>query len=175
MPRQGRTAARGVVFTLTVVLMALPATIASAGNDLGHKAGSNATVTFNHSLLETNAHNAAHYNDENSIEPTDISTSLYHETAGLEVNIYDYNYGNTGWYGRWYCRRWSGSICLEGVVQINLSYGPYTVTEMRSLMCEEVGHSVGLAHSGENASCMSQQWDKTLLTSHDKGILNAKY
>jgi hypothetical protein len=174
MPRQGRIAARPLVLACFVILAALPA-VASAGNDLGHKAGSNATVTFNHSLLETNAHNAAHYNDENSIEPTDISTTLYHETAGMEVNIYDYAYGNTGWYGRWYCRAWSGSVCLEGVVQINLSYGPYTVTEMRSLMCEEVGHSVGLAHSGETASCMSQRWDRTLLTSHDKGILNARY
>jgi hypothetical protein len=173
--RQGRKAVRPLIVALTAFVAILPTTIASAGNDLGHKAGSNATVTYNSSLLGTNAHDALHYNDNNSIEPTDISTLHYHETAGLEVNVYDYSYGNTGWYGRWYCRRWSGSICLEGVVQINLSYGPYTTTEMRSLMCEEFGHSVGLAHSSESASCMSQRWDRTLLTSHDKGILNAKY
>lgn len=42
-------------------------------------------------------------------------------------------------------------------------------------MCEEIGHSVGLAHSDENASCMSQQWSKTNLTIHDKTHLNNIY
>lgn len=48
--------------------------------------------------------------------------------------------------------------------------------EARSLVCEEVGHAVGLAHNiGDPDTCMSQDWNLTKLDSHDKGILNGRY
>ena len=165
---------RSLVVALVVLLLTIPA-VAGASNAGSWKAGSNYVVTFNEWYLNSHTESAFHYNDNNSIEPTNISSSIYHNYAGREVNVHDDYYGDTGWYGEWRCRSWSGSICLDGLVRINLSYGPYTDTEKRSLVCEEVGHSVGLEHSSETASCMSQRWDRTLLTSHDKGILNNKY
>ena len=159
---------------VAVALALLPAS-AIASNVLGHKAGSNYVVTFNEWYLNDHTEAAFHYNDTNSIEPTNIASAIYHNTGGLEVNVHDAYYGNTGWYGEWRCRAWSGSVCTDGLVRINLSYGPYTTTEKRSLVCEEIGHAVGLDHSSESASCMSQRWDRTLLTSHDKTHLNNRY
>jgi hypothetical protein len=164
-------AAAAAVVTST----ALPAL---ATNTLGHRAGWDATVKFNKSALTLQFRNAVNFNDTNNIIPTDITSQMFTDQtqANMEVNIYDSTYGDTGWYGRWFCQVWASlTVCSQGRVQLNLTYGPYTDVEARSLTCEEVGHSVGLNHSGEDASCMSQQWDKTLLTTHDKGHLNAKY
>ena len=167
--RSGRTVGAAVAAIL------LSTTMVQAGNVLGHRAGGNNIVTFNQSALTDNIHNAAHFVDDNSIEPTDISTTLFHSDPGKEVQIYDWNYGDTGWYGRWFCQSWgAGNVCLDGRVQINLFWA-YNQQQARSLVCEEVGHAVGLAHSGEDGSCMSQQWDETLLSPHDKAHLNAIY
>lgn len=169
-----RTVPRALAISVILLLGLAPAALGLNLN--GYRAGENSTVTFNRSQLTTNITNAFNYNDVNSVEPTDISTTLFTNSTQKEVNIYDYNYGDTGWYGRWFCQTFkSGTLwCLDGRVQINL-YWSYTVTQARSLVCEEVGHSVGLSHSAENASCMSQQWDKTLLSSHDRAQLNNKY
>lgn len=70
----------------------------------------------------------------------------------------------------------SQTVCTQGRVRLNQYQAPYTNTEAKSLACEELGHSVGLAHSGEvNTSCMSQQWDQTQLSTHDRAHLNAIY
>lgn len=171
--------ARGRLAVTAAALGALvfaPAVLAT--NDLGHKAGSGSVVSFNLAVLTATIHDAWHFNNTNSIDPTDISPTHYHDTSGKLVRVSDAPYGDTGWYGRWYCNLWDSNriYCYDGRVQINNTYGPYTNTEAESLVCEEVGHSVGLAHRSSTASsCMSQQFDETLLDSHDKGILNNKY
>jgi predicted Zn-dependent protease len=169
-----RTVPRSLAITAILLLGLAPTALGFNLN--GYRAGENNVVTFNRSQLTTTIFDAFNYNDVNNIEPTDISTTLFTDDTPKEVNIYDYDYGDTGWYGRWFCNTLkSGTlICLDGRVQINL-YWSYTVTQARSLVCEEVGHSVGLSHSAENASCMSQQWDKTLLSSHDRAQLSNKY
>ena len=174
MENSRRAVRRGLV--LSLLLSFSLSSNALALNLNGYRAGNNNVVTFNKSQLTTTISNAFNYNDSNSIEPTDISTTVYTNSSLREVNVYDYNYGDTGWYGRWFCQTfYDGSLwCADGRVQINL-YWSYNDTQARSLVCEEIGHSVGLSHSAENASCMSQQWDKTFLSDHDKAQLNNKY
>lgn len=166
--------------TALVIMFALVSTV-QATNVLGHRAGANGDVTFNKSLLTANIDSAFTFNDYYSIEPTDISTQIFLNAPAnsKEVNVYDYAYGDTGWYGNWSCLTWgSGNVCLIGRVQINLTYGPYSTTDAESLVCEEVGHSVGLAHNFGSTgltSCMSQAWAQTLLNTHDKTHINNIY
>jgi len=60
------------------------------------------------------------------------------------------------------------------------SVTPYSTTEARSLLCEEMGHSVGLDHrflppNDPDPGCMSQDWTETNFTSHDVNHLNTWY
>lgn len=159
---------------------------AFATNDLGNKAGTDSTVTFLKYYLTATVSSAFDFNDTNSIEVTSITTTIYVTTSGdndiyypKEVNVYDFDYGDTGWYGQYYCQTWGGgNVCSVGKVLINLYPEPplpLNDTEARSLVCEETGHSVGLDHSGDSDSCMSQDWNDNLLNAHDKGILNGRY
>ncbi len=134
-------------------------------------------MVFNLTALTTNTHTAAHFNFDNNITPTDITVSHVHSTFSdqREVNVNDYNTQDPSYYGRWYCRSWNGNVCTNGNVEIN-EYYSYTLDMEKSLVCEEVGHSVGLAHQANpSSSCMSQDWEDWLLTTHDKTILNGRY
>lgn len=174
------------VLALTLISVLATSSPVAATNDLGHKAGGNSTVTFLKYYLTTVVSNAFNFNDMNSIEVTDIATTINTTTNPdndiyypREVNVYDADYGDTGWYGRWACTTWgSFGVCVVGAVNINLFPEPplpLNDAEARSLVCEEVGHAVGLAHSRDANSCMSQDWALTLLNAHDKGILNGRY
>lgn len=171
-----RRSAIGLAAAVLALAVALPAT---ATNVLGHRAGWDSTVKFNKVSLTAQVN--AQFNNliSDSISPTDITPmiSIDQPWADWEVNVFDANYGDTGWVGAWTCVVWGGmTTCTQGRVYINLTYGPYTNGEVKSIICEEVGHSVGLAHSGEvNASCMSQQPSQTKLSTHDKAHLNAIY
>jgi hypothetical protein len=62
-------------------------------------------------------------------------------------------YGNTGWLGL--AQIWvSGKHITKGVVKVNDTYHnspPYNSTEWRNLvMCQEVGHTLGLDHQDED-------------------------
>jgi hypothetical protein len=161
-------------------MFALVSTV-QATNVLGHRAGSNAVVTFNRYNLTATIDSAFTFNDYYSIEPSEISTTVFLNDPAYskEVNVHDAAYGDTGWYGNWWCYTWgSGNLCLIGLVQINLSYGPYSLSDAKSLVCEEVGHSVGLAHNYGSTgltSCMSQAWDQTKLNFHDQTTINNIY
>lgn len=170
-----------LLFTFAVV------GVANGGNDLGHKAGGNSTVTFLKYKLTSVVSSAFDYNDTNNIEFSDITTTIYTTTNAdndiyypKEVNVYDFDYGDVGWFGRWDCNTWgAGNSCSVGIVNINLYPMPplpLNNTEARSLVCEEVGHAVGLAHDfAATNTCMSQDWNDTLLNGHDVGILNGRY
>lgn len=148
---------------------------AQATNVTGWRAGTNSTVTFNKSSLTALFDAAFNYNDANSIEPTDINTLVFVNTFPEEVNVYDAYYGDTGWYGIWDCQSYSLPYCYQSRVRINLSARNYSLADSRSLICEEVGHSVGLDHHYGWQSCMSQSWNQTKLDSHDMDHLNSIY
>ena len=96
----------------------------------------------------------------------------------MEINVYDATYSAT-WAGRWICDSADWNVCLVSRVQINLGEGPYTDTEAKSLVCEEMGHGVGLDHREANySSCMKRPicWACTFLgVPYDTDHLNAIY
>lgn len=113
---------------LSLALLLVSSGPALGANDLGHKAGANSTVTFLKYYLTAVVSNAFNFNDTNSIEATDITTTIYTTTNSdndiyypKEVNVFDLDYGDVGWYGRWYCNTWgAGNVCNVGTVNINL-------------------------------------------------------
>lgn len=75
-------------------------------------------------------------------------------TAG-RVEVCDNNYGNNGWLG--IAQIWvSGSHITQGTTRMNDTYFntlTYNTPAWRSLViCQEVGHTFGLAHQDENFS-----------------------
>lgn len=167
---------------LAVSVVMISPIISSGGNSKTHKAGANATVAFGQLNLEVQTHDAFHENNELNIAPTDVSPALFHDTSnqGREVNVIDFRPGTyIGYYGIWRCRdiNADGTICWDAMVEINMDYY-YSDSDLLSLLCEEVGHAVGLAHQPqppESSSCMSQDFSDTRLTLHDKSIINGKY
>lgn len=57
---------------------------------------------------------------------------------------------------------------------MNLAYG-YTDPQAESLMCEEIGHSVGLNHRSESGSCMDFGLGGTHIDTHDHDHLDSLY
>lgn len=166
----------GIVIVLTCLLTFAVAAMGRATNNFGSRTSPDATVTYAHNWLTETTHNSAHDTNTYNVAPTDITPWLYHDVGGKEVSIFDHDYGPTNWYGRFVCENWgSATLCYQGRVDINLYWGPYTQLESDSLMCEEVGHASGLAHSSESSSCMSQRWDRRRWSGHDMSIVNAWY
>jgi len=116
-------------------------------------------------------------------QPTDltINTSIKN-TAGCGTNVcmYDSAYGNNGLNGWNSCNpgHEAGSdpnqTCSEQWVRINQTYSP----PRGRIVCHEFGHSVGLRHTNEAASCMRRTADggtSETLTTHDRDHLNGHY
>ncbi|MBI4137067.1 hypothetical protein HY469_03300 [Candidatus Roizmanbacteria bacterium] len=75
-------------------------------------------------------------------------------TSG-RVEVCDYRYGNNGWLG--VAQIWvSGSHITQGAVKMNDTYfntSTYNTPAWRNLvLCQEVGHTLGLDHQDENFS-----------------------
>lgn len=96
-------------------------------------------------------------------------------------------YGFTGWLGL--AQIWvSSDHITKGVVKVNDTYfdtSTYDTPEWRNLvLCQEIGHTLGLAHQDENfnneplGTCMDYTSDPTLSQSpnqHDYDVLSAIY
>lgn len=157
--------------------------IALAGNwvttDNAYKAG-DADVWFNQCALTTTTHNAFHNNDSHDIEPTQITTHLSaaHDACDTEdVRINDFGYGTDNARGWYECHAFhSSQNCDKGHAHINTSYStvPENYDETEEVVCEEIGHSVGLAHTSATSSCMSTS-DSSHLDGHDKDVINNHY
>lgn len=156
-------------------------------NDGSYKAG-DSNVYFHQCKLSPNTHQAFHSNDQHDIEPTDIDTYLYHGCTNVDVRINDgpYGFGDKSYgYGRYECHaKYHPQGCDKGHVHINTSWYfiPENYSDTLSLMCQEIGHSVGLGHRRRenNTSCMSlveQRYDLNAchLDSHDIWHLNDRY
>ncbi len=183
----GARYSRLVVVSLVVVfVIGLQAGAALAANLLPDRwyPGNDVNVSFSHVLLEPLTHVAAHSADDTDVEPTELSTTLYHDQTNKEVEIYDSNY-NDPRYGWYECHGWTTDShssphrhCNDGHVHIDLVNPPGGVwdqAEMNSLVCEEVGHAVNLAHSSDANSCMSQSFALQDWSGHDDITVNGYY
>lgn len=150
---------------------------ASATNLLGHDAG-DSNIYFTMCQLDATTHATFHDNDNHDINSTQITSINQHTCSEIDVFITDGAYGTddpTGW---WECHVWfDGNTCDKGHVHINISYSniPEDYNRTLTLMCEEVGHSVGLDHSGATDSCMSANLSALHLNPHDRAHLDALY
>ena len=164
----------------TAALALVPYQSVVATNLLGHRAGYDQYVTVAKMFLTNQMDFAVEFNVNFNWNPTDINSNgwIWVNDSGKEADVYDANYSAT-WYGKWTCLDFDWSVCRNSKVQINMSYGPYTDTEAKSLVCEEMGHAVGLAHREVNySSCMKRPvcWSCTFLGDpHDVDHLDAIY
>lgn len=79
----------------------------------------------------------------------------YCQESGMDVCVFDFDYGDNNLYGWNACAgSYSGThpnmVCELNYTRINLHYAP---PAMR-IACHELGHSVGLRHTIDSASCM---------------------
>ncbi|HET9452608.1 MAG TPA: hypothetical protein VFO83_17080 [Aggregicoccus sp.] len=106
-------------------------------------------------------------------------------TAG-RVEVCNAAYGNTGWLG--VAQIWlSGGHISQGIVKVNDTYyntAKYNTPAWRnSVMCQEIGHTLGLGHNDEdfdtvNGTCMDYANDPTQNQhpdSHDYAELESIY
>src|SRR5579859_7889009 len=71
------------------------------------------------------------------------------------VNVYDRDYGATGWTGLTHFSANSSHYFVDGSVysQLNDHYSG-TAAEHRNTACHELGHTLGLGHATSSTSCM---------------------
>lgn len=71
----------------------------------------------------------------------------------------------------------ANGICWNGHTHFNTSYAniPENYNRTLTLVCEEMGHAVGLHHRVENTSCMGSNLDALHLDQHDKDVINRLY
>lgn len=180
----GRRRTTRVAMTLTAAVLgagAMTAGPAVATNDLGVQVPDGTPVYLYRNALTPGFSDAAEYVRQYGINPTDMTSLYASSVSGAYVNIVDNDYGATGWNGLYDCGTGPNrGVCSRGDVLINL-YSPYipggswSTTERRSLMCEEVGHAIGLAHDKSRNGCMSQSWSRTDFTYHDDAHLTIWY
>lgn len=166
----------GAAVALVTLWLTAASVAAWAGNWLGFTAGGNNTVEFDECSLTTQMHTAFHSNDNHDIAPTAITSVGYHRCDQSEVQVRDASYGTNDPPGWWHCHVWGpAGICSYGEVHLNLSYS-YTVNSALHLVCQEIGHSVGLDHPTSGLSCMREaMWSNLHLIQHDINLINANY
>lgn len=91
------------------------------------------------------------------------------------VNVYNSNYGNTGWTGLTTRNVNSSNYITSATVKLNDYYGG-TAAQHRNTACHETGHVLGLDHNGSTGSCLyyartSQQYP----SSQDFALLETYY
>lgn len=113
--------------------------------------------------------------------PTDLTTQYVTSLSAAYVHVVDNDYGPTGWSGAETCQTSPNNdgVCLLTRVMINqyeryIPGGTWTATKRDSLMCEELGHALGMDHNDVNG-CMSQDWSDDFYSDHDIMHINNWY
>ena len=189
--RSRRLRARFALVAALIVALSLPAATAATNFGSQGTAGSGGTTngvwltpdvtwTVARVSLENAYFDAVTSAVQNQYGPTDLSAFLYTATfcsdASHDECVFDSDYGDNGLNGWNAC---AGSVigqhptqeCSMDYGRINLHYSP----PAGHIACHEIGHSVGLRHSTESGSCLVSGGPSAVLTTHDKGHLNANY
>ncbi|WP_373976273.1 hypothetical protein NT239_05720 [Chitinibacter sp. SCUT-21] len=150
--------------TLAIALCLLPLTSeathswagyhwARTGNPFTIKLGDNVNSTWD-SYLATASND---WSMSNKVKTTIVTGSSGRNCKAVQgtVQVCNSNYGQTGWLG--IAQVWiSGTHIVQGTTKMNDTYfntSTYNKPEWRALvMCQEVGHTFGLAHQDENFS-----------------------
>lgn len=100
-----------------------------------------------------------------------------------KVRSCNYTYGNTGWLGLASINIDSSGHIVQGTSKVNDSYASSFASQnqRRHVMCQELGHTIGLSHTSEDGSsqstCMdySQSPNSTAPNAHDYNQLLSLY
>lgn len=134
-------------------------------------------VNFQMCELTNNTHDAFRNNGDHDIGPTAIVRHEVYGCYAYDVFINDFDYGTDDPRGFWHCHEGQdANSCEWGHAHINTSWGaiPEDYGETLEVVCEEIGHGVGLWHQGTTDSCMSTS-DARHLDEHDKYMINIHY
>ncbi len=179
-----------VTLLVTAVVALSPAGIAMATNfgSQGTAGGSiynnGVWLTNNSTLLVTRLELSSAYSTAvqnvlmSQYDPTHLSVSISTTAsfAGYDICYMDYTYGD-GFAQAWtYCAgTTTGSHpnqrCSRAFIIIDNVWNPPATPTI----CHETGHAVGLRHSAESGSCMTQSLSATVLTDHDRAHIDAAY
>lgn len=145
---------------------------------MGFTASANQSVEFDLCNLLTTTHDQYHANDSHDIDPTDITSSSIHSCTVVDVGVYDASYAQSG-PGFYECHSFNPSftVCQVGHVHMDTDDPgiPENAGFTLKVMCQEVGHSVGLDHptSPPNPTCMDGSSQH--LSTHDHNLIDSNY
>jgi hypothetical protein len=163
-----------------LVLAGFRAAPALAQNWLGFTASGDPVVSFDQCNLTTTVHDAFHDNNSHDIEPTDIDSQLVHSCTTIDVGVFDNSYPQPG-PGFYECHDFNdaGTVCLIGHVHMDTDDPgiPEDSGFTLEVLCQEVGHSVGLDHAfnAVEPTCMIGTSQHLRVPGHDQGHINANY
>jgi len=171
-----RIAGATAVIALLATLSAMPALAthswggyhwARTSNPFTLELGNNVSPTWSPYLTNTSGAWSQSSVLDTSVGAGGTSARTCGATTG-RVEVCSDSYGNNGWLGL--AQIWlSGSHITKGVVKVNDTYfslAAYNTPEERNhVMCQEVGHTLGLGHTSEDGStqhtCMDYSSDPT--------------
>lgn len=180
----------GIIATLALPLAAASPALAS---NFGKYYADNSDHYYARVSLTANGVTAANW----GITELDLSTDIdtYNDgtcKSGTDICFYDANYETTPWVksvawwqnhsGLAHCNRavglfGLGNRCDRWYVLFNTAdMSGFDTSLLRSLGCHEVGHTVGLKHTGDTDSCMQTPLTSTTrLSQHDRNHINLRY
>jgi predicted Zn-dependent protease len=118
-------------------------------------------------------------------EVSDITMIRTFASSGMDVIVFDRDYGPTGWWGVAHCAPGAAVVgsaanhtrwCKPQYVKFNEHYVQAT-GQLDYILCHELGHTIGLRHSGEFNSCMQTGAfpGPSGTTQHDRDHINSRY
>lgn len=152
-------------------------------NHFGHSQGccyfaDNANHTFFYDALSVANISAVDWARTNDLDPTHMYSTLqtgsYNSDTDVLVGDGNYTSGTYAPYaGYWQCTALLSdyATCGQGQLTINTRYGNATY----GVACQEIGHSTGLDHSTNSASCMYNPTPPSRFDAHDVSHINGKY
>ena len=148
------------------------------GNQGWAVAGGN-PIEFTQCDLTATVHDFFHSNYDHDIAPTDIVPTGSHSCTTIDVGTGDDNFGS-GALGFAECHDFvSPNTCNIAHAHIDLSHPlvPEDFTQTLKVVCQEVGHAVGLRHrvSPVNSCMWSGSSGGPHFDTHDRNVLNDHY
>lgn len=181
-----RLAEIGLVVAVAVASFAVPALAVTNGwRAYDPNEGSLSTVTMEKCWLTSAVSSAQTWSKSNNVSPLDVNPLVYGCQYPVyykyEIVVYDYDYGDTGWAGRWTCvnKQYVSGIdnCKAAKIQIHTDHINGSNTNYdKAVLCHEHGHALGLAHNG-GSTCMTNPATSSnkYYKSSEKSELNGIY
>lgn len=175
----------------------LTASIATASHSWNNYHWARTGSSFTLQIIDSNTSNwddelARAVSDWSKSTKLDVRVTSYNDAASTrqscpmsagKVRSCNYTYGNNGWLGLASINLDSRGHIVQGTSKVNDSYSTSFASqdERRHVMCQELGHTIGLGHTSEDGSsqntCMdySQSPNSTAPNQHDYDQLVAQY